>query len=581
MASISVSEMLRITALDVHPPLYYLLLKAWLIIGKSEYILRFLSVLSGILSIPLAYVVGKVWRGQQVGLIAALLSTFAPSLVYYSQVARMFGLSATLVLLATYGGLRLVHSLQADSRPSNFAALIFILGGTASLYTFYYTAPAIAALVLYMLFVGYQRLKTMMTYSATLGLAYMPWVIYAFPALWERVISRTTARESVDLALLFKQGFYSLFLAYGPAESLALVILFILLLGISAASVRSWFPLFLPTAMLLLTLLSVSLGTEAHMFAARYAISAVPAMALFLGWALASLLSRSGSLAVILLLLMAIPGLSSFTEYVYPKPLEVSGPFDPASDWRALREAGAKKDDLVFFNVLSLAGTYERFRTGEDPVWSYALRWDPVIEPLATAQERIENAAQSFPRVWFVLYKGTYAANYDLKYFLDTNFFPAYGQWRADTLYLLYLAPSGHWGELSLRARFRGGILLEETRFTSQVAAEGEFGVSMTWRAEAQLAGDYKVFVHLYDKEGRLIAQHDSFPVNDLRPTSSWQVGERIIDQHGIVLPEDAPTTLRLVVGMYDPESGERLLVNGADSLLIAEIAVGSGDIQD
>lgn len=575
MASLPPPEILRITALDVHPPLYYFLLKVWLILGKSEYSLRFLSALIGILSIPLAYAVGKIWGGRQVGLLSALLVTFAPPLVYYSQVARMFGTSATAVLLATYGGLRLVKSSGAGSNSQHFfSATLFILGGAISLYTFYYTAPVLLALILYLLITARPRLKAILTYSATLGLLYLPWLLYSFPPLWERVISRSKAREPGDLFGLLREGFYSLSLAYGAAESLAYVVLVILLVGISFATIRRSAAILLPATALLLTLLGVALGAQAHMFAARYTVPAVPYLALLLGWALVTLRGWSKDLAALGLGFLALTALPSFSDYVYPKPLEVSGPFDPAADWRVLRESGTRNSDLVFFNVLSLAGTYERYRTSEDAPWSYALRWDPVIEPLDGITTRIATATQKSKRLWFVLYKGTYAANYDLKAYMDATFFPASGRWQGETLYLLYLAPSGPWQDSSPRARFENGMTLESARFNPAVTPGGEFGVELVWKAEAQLAQDYKVFVHLYDAEGRLVAQHDAFPVNDLRPPTSWQVGEEILDHHGVVIPENAPSTLRLVVGLYDPQTGERLTIDGADSLTIGEIRV-------
>ena len=44
---------------NVHPPLYFLLLKFWSIGGNDEYYLRLLSVLFGTLTIPITYLLGK------------------------------------------------------------------------------------------------------------------------------------------------------------------------------------------------------------------------------------------------------------------------------------------------------------------------------------------------------------------------------------------------------------------------------------------------------------------------------------------------------------------------------------------
>jgi hypothetical protein len=76
-----------------------------------------------------------------------------------------------------------------------------------------------------------------------------------------------------------------------------------------------------------------------------------------------------------------------------------------------------------------------------------------------------------------------------------------------------------------------------------------------------------KVFVHLLDAAGQLVAQHDSEPVSGQRPTSTWKPGESIIDRHGVLLPDDlAPGEYQLVVGLYDPATGNRLLVTAGTS---------------
>jgi hypothetical protein len=99
--------------------------------------------------------------------------------------------------------------------------------------------------------------------------------------------------------------------------------------------------------------------------------------------------------------------------------------------------------------------------------------------------------------------------------------------------------------------------------------------VELRWRAVAKLDRDYKVFVHLYTPEGRLVAQHDAMPVNDLRPTSAWPPEEEIADRHGLPLPPDAPVRLQLAVGLYDPASGERLRLDGGeDHLVLGDIRV-------
>jgi hypothetical protein len=330
-----------------------------------------------------------------------------------------------------------------------------------------------------------------------------------------------------------------------------------------------------------LTLVAVSVGARAHMFAARYVIPASPFLALLIAWAIAVLWGRSQALGLSSLLLVVLAVLPTMAGYVYEKSYEVSGAFDPRADYRFLKERVAA-DDVVFYNVLSLAGHYERQRTTADPAWSYVLRWDPVIEPLEPAlSARVQPAASRHRRLWFVLYKGTVAANLALKEWLDANLFPASGQWREDTLYLQYFSPAADVTRAETGLAFVNGIELQTVAFNSQTAADDRVTVSLTWRSPGGLERSYKVFVHLYAEDGRLVSQHDAVPVNELRPTWSWEPGEEVVDHHGLWVPEGMSGSLRLVVGLYDPETQTRLrLADGSDHAQVGTVEVTAGAAQ-
>jgi len=177
--------------------------------------------------------------------------------------------------------------------------------------------------------------------------------------------------------------------------------------------------------------------------------------------------------------------------------------------------------------------------------------------------------------LWFVLYKGTVAANLALKEWLDLNLYPTFGEWREDTLYLEYLSPTDQLVRLEPGLTFDDRIVLQAATFTSQTHADDRVTVRLHWTTTEGIEQSYKVFVHLYTSDGRLVAQHDAVPLNELRPTWSWSPGEQIVDNHGLWVPPDAPEALRLVVGVYNPESGARLILpDGADHAEISVIEV-------
>lgn len=94
--------------------------------------------------------------------------------------------------------------------------------------------------------------------------------------------------------------------------------------------------------------------------------------------------------------------------------------------------------------------------------------------------------------------------------------------------------------------------------------------LTLVWRAEKETAVSYHVFVHLIDAAGHILSQSDGAPGEWARPTTGWLPGEIILDRHRLALPEsaaDGPLWLR--IGLYDPESGQRLPTTEGEFVLI------------
>jgi hypothetical protein len=84
--------------------------------------------------------------------------------------------------------------------------------------------------------------------------------------------------------------------------------------------------------------------------------------------------------------------------------------------------------------------------------------------------------------------------------------------------------------------------------------------VTLYFQDRAPLAQDLTRFVHLYDPDLGMAAQVDSAPGNGSNPTWAWVPGETVLDRVVLTLPDHVlPGNYSLLVGFYDPVTGERL----------------------
>jgi hypothetical protein len=100
------------------------------------------------------------------------------------------------------------------------------------------------------------------------------------------------------------------------------------------------------------------------------------------------------------------------------------------------------------------------------------------------------------------------------------------------------------------------------------VSPGGVLTVALYWEAMATPPEDYTVFVHLIDESGISHGQGDGPPVRGDYPTSHWESGEVIADEHAVTVQSAAPAgRYRLAVGLYRLDDGTRLPVQDAAGL--------------
>jgi 4-amino-4-deoxy-L-arabinose transferase-like glycosyltransferase len=123
-------------------------------------------------------------------------------------------------------------------------------------------------------------------------------------------------------------------------------------------------------------------------------------------------------------------------------------------------------------------------------------------------------------------------------------------------------------GEQPIHVNFDDQIALVGYHFDRWLVTAGEtLTVTLQWETLAAPRRDYKVFVHLLLPPDAVWAQRDAMPQDGARPTSTWVRGERFEDRYSLVVPPTAPPGLyRVEIGLYDPETGARLMVELSDA---------------
>jgi hypothetical protein len=105
--------------------------------------------------------------------------------------------------------------------------------------------------------------------------------------------------------------------------------------------------------------------------------------------------------------------------------------------------------------------------------------------------------------------------------------------------------------------------------------------LKLYWQTSADIRTDYKIFVHLVDANGKVVAQQDQAPDEWKYPTRIWDAGEIVTDPHSMALKNLEPGTYRVRVGMYDAASGERLpMVDAGHELPDRQIELGAFEIR-
>ncbi len=113
-------------------------------------------------------------------------------------------------------------------------------------------------------------------------------------------------------------------------------------------------------------------------------------------------------------------------------------------------------------------------------------------------------------------------------------------------------------------------VALLEHRLEGPLRHGATVRLNVLWQTLRPMDEDYVVFVHAVDDQGTIWGQRDVEPKQGEHPTSEWEQGEVVWDRYELRLDVDGPREgYRLEVGLYQPDTGQRLKVGENDDKVI------------
>jgi mannosyltransferase len=185
LGSGSLTDTLRGYALDVHPPLYGVLLRCWqAVAGSSPIALRSFSSLWSVVGLVFAALLARdVTRSAVAGLISGLLMAVNPLDIWYAQEARNYALTASLATVATW----VLWRWLTDARTTAPLAWPWAYGVLAALQLHsHYTAAVVvaaqilAAAVVFTIRRAWVQLWRLVVAGGGAAQSFLPWALYVY-----------------------------------------------------------------------------------------------------------------------------------------------------------------------------------------------------------------------------------------------------------------------------------------------------------------------------------------------------------------------------------------------------------------
>jgi uncharacterized membrane protein len=614
LAQLSLEAITNGAARDIHPPLYYYLLHFWMpLVGQSEFAVRFLSVIAGVLTIAFTFRIAYVFFNEEVAIFAAYLSAFSPFQVYYSQEARMYVWVTLFAAISVYAMMQWVNLKTQNSNPKPVFGiwdlgfgiwLIYIPATIAMLYTQYIGAFVVVvenlAFAVWLIFAIRDQQSSVLRPPSSvkhslafwlaaqiiIGLMFLPWYLSAGGQL----ASWPSISEPIDLPTLVWRGLnvFSVGTTLEPGGAILISIAFAIVFFIGWRRARAVNTNWVIVTLILWTLVPVAMmyivSLSRPAYNPKFLLLATPPFFILVARGLSTiypgvfLYQRRSNwrnpfryLNLALAILVSAGPLTSLDNYYH-------NPKYARDDYRAVVQfidANARAGDGILVDAPAQIDVVRYYWRGNQQLFLLPRMRPP--EPNATRAD-VDAMLGKVTRLFAIFYATEQS---DPQAIIDNRLaeraFKARDEWRGNVRLAIYgIAPNARGTPQSLNVQVGDEIVLQDYQLDQREARAGDvLTLTLNWRAERTPSMRTKVFVHLVDANGKLVAQRDGEPMSDLRITTTWRAGEIIVDNYGVFIePGTPPGEYKIVIGMYRVDNGARLRIGAGDQLIVGKLQV-------
>lgn len=600
------------------------------LLGFSEEVARWPTLLISVFTIAAYYAVARqIFDSRTPGVLAVVLVTFDSLSIEWGARARMYAIAHLFVLLSIVWLLK--STLQQPSQRNRYLFLLFLVGALFS-HTISFLIVPILAILLFIFTLVYSRdwLRSRRLWQEVLLTLLVLITALAIVAMGQTgstvSVRDATANAAAPLGLEFLRGFFSPGLEWSRFDDLV---------GFFLVPAYRWL-LFAIVAALLITLYRVlrrmtTFADVAFLFLALFGVMVI----LEIGGLLTHSWQKTRYLFILAspaFLLLSAESLNRLTKLAvrllagtdqnphWGKWAQIAvrvtvisivlGVWGPAS-WNTATGQGTGNYNTAFAFVrenwqpgdrvmtvhpsaaylyLGRSDYYASQTTArillddetEEPVDRY------VGSDLLDSVEELNQVLSEDGRLWFVVDTNRLFSRYEL-FFVQQAFAQMDVVYRSgDVLVFLsrpYPQPVPAEPMVNIHASFSDLIKLEGYSLDlSSVAPDGTVQLGLYWRpGTAKLSQLYKVFVQLRDEQDQIVAQADHFIFENFLTGSvieqARQQGECLRDTADLKLPQQLPSaTYRLLVGLYDPDTFERVPVvddqSGENAVILKTVVV-------